>query len=47
MNLGSGVAMSYTMFLSKNAKIDKQTTLKGHHIPIPTRKDFFENLRKA
>jgi hypothetical protein len=26
---------------------DKQKTPKGHEIPIPTRKDFFENLRKA
>jgi hypothetical protein len=24
-----------------------QKTPKGHEIPIPTRKDFFENLRKA
>jgi hypothetical protein len=28
-------------------KLHTQKTPKGHEIPIPTRKDFFENLRKA
>jgi hypothetical protein len=28
-------------------KNQTQKTPKGHEIPVPTHKDFFENLRKA
>ena len=28
-------------------KVKKQTTEKGHPIPIPKRGDFFKNLKKA